>query len=305
MKILFIILITTTSFMYNSKVKADVPIICLNCSEIQAETKVLFEARNRANSASIYTERFVIFDPVINLTRTYKALIHFEAELGRNVIEAISSVSNETQYVEAVNAYNYALVSFYNQLNSIQDPGALFEIYDSVNDDTTQAAKTSVDVNGWLYNIIRGQAIYNVAHPSYSWMQNSLSNQLKVTEDLSLMFTLDALSGSLSTIGKQAFAELILQMPLQYTVRFENGDTVTFFFDCLCSIPFLPLHETAQNSSGQKISSTSQSSGSAGYGGFYNATIRNGQQLRRVCTTVYTGSAGNLTPQKVCWSSYF
>lgn len=291
-------------FLYfTSYANADTVLYCGNCTTQQAEYKVLSQARNDANQELHYTERYAVFDPVANLVRTFGAIIDYEPELGRNVREITYETTNDTKIVEAVNAYNDVINNFYDTVHQTTESGITpeFDIYSS---STAGTNPTSINSSGWLYDLIRGQAVYDVPYPSYGWMKYNYENELQVIDKLNSIFLIETVSGMLSQAGKQAFAELVLEIPLQYAVRFENGDTVTFFFDCFCSLPFLPLHETALDSSGNSISSGNENEDGA-YSGFYSSVVNNGMGLRKVCMVGYTGESGNLNPQTVCWLAYF
>lgn len=286
----------------SGNVKADSALLCLKCNSSQAEAKALFQARN--DRTGIYFEnKYFTFDPVTLTHRTFKVIIEYDRELKMD-LEDVYLVSSKQDYIGAMSAYKSVIDGFYEQAQSMKDPNedkAAFDYHPA----PFAAKEMTVNANEYLYTLLQGNMVYEVPFPSYDWAKQD-ANWLEVDAKLQLMFKLN-LTTQLITAGlKQAFSELILQMPLQYTIKFQNDDTLTAFMDCfICSIVFLPLHETAKDKLGNRLGGTNKTQGShennSSYGDFYHNMDTRNMGLRKVCTVAHTYSGGGWFSQEVCW----
>jgi hypothetical protein len=136
------------------------------------------------------------------------------------------------------------------------------------------------------------------------------NNALKVSHELAKLMQLSNPANTISLAIELRFKKFLAELPLQFTVAFQNGDTVTFILDCvICTINYLPLYETAADKNGKKLNSVSRTgagggAGDSGYGDFYSTMENLGAVLTRHCSTVYTGVSGNTSAQSVCFFVY-
>ncbi|CAB0151698.1 hypothetical protein PSI9734_02066 [Pseudidiomarina piscicola] len=216
--------------------------------------------------------------------------------------------NDDVNIVDAVSAYNTLLNDIYNQWVSIQTADGTFYIYDSDTSFSSGVADAQVQRESLLYRMLRGQALYNVPYPSYSWMISDEANEVAVNRELIILTSLDSLLSVTTNGMKASLSQLLLDLPLQYTVRFENGDTVAFAFNGFFTAMFRPLHETAQDAAGNRLAGSGRTSGGgsygSGYSGFYSYVDTNGLFMRRICTTAYTGPSGSTEPTPVCYIVY-
>lgn len=290
--------------------KADVVVPCLECTYEQAKTKALFEARERWTYESPrYLERFAVIDPVVDLVRTFNVSMLYEPELGRIVKESVQYTYNDIDIENAVSTYNLLIVEIYNHWGEIQSSDGTFKIYNSISTSSTSAPDIEVDRNGYLYKILRGQTLYNLPYPSYSWLASDKANEAEVNRRLISLMSLDSILSTLTLAARARLNDILLGLPLQYTVRFENGDTVAFAFNFFGTLMFKPLHETARDALGNSISTTNRTSGGgslygSGYTDFYSKIDTAGLFMKKVCTIAYTGTSGNMESEQVCWIVY-
>ena len=279
-------------------------IACIQCNYQDAES--LARAKGLNNSGITNSSNYVVFDPVSLDVWTFYSERYFESEIGRWII-IFNQLPNEPDDIVAVQAYNDMLEKMYDSFGGEKYQNeSIIDIYENSSSSTPSS---SVSKQEFIYNVVKGNSVFPLNFPSYSWMQQGTNSNLVVAK-LAEAMALTSLSTSISIGVKSRLLDIIAALPLQFTVLFENGDTVTFVFDCLCSIPFIALHETASDKDGNKLSSQSHSTGSSsggsglGYDSFYDRVNELGARLVRLCTTVNTGPEGDTTKSEACWYVY-
>lgn len=248
---------------------------------------------------------YVLYDPADNVVRTYYYERSYESEINRH-IKVTVQVANNQDDVAAVNAYHELLNQMYLNFGGGVPPEQNYVDFYS----PSGALQGTVTPKMWIYDLLRGSAPVRVPFPSYEWT-NTGTNKLAVGEHLRQAMIAEWIQSTLSIEARRAVAELLVGLPLQVTVIFDNGDSLTFFLDCVqCSVAFLPLEETAADANGDKLNNQAVTGGGAGggtggYGSFYNGVDDLGLSPSIVCTIVETGPTGQAgTQQRVCWIVY-
>lgn len=281
---------------------------CLKCSYQVAKTKAILQARIHKKSYRTYRGNYFVFDPVENVGRSFEVILEFNSREG-GWLEIASPRSTKSYHFDALDAYNRVLLSFRDRAFSMKPPhqsSPKFKLYAA----NSRSSYQNLDVNEFLYGLVRGSVIFPMNHiASYDDLKTSTLNEIKVANELRVIFQLESLSGMLSIATKEALAKMLNDLPLQYTVMFKNQDTITFVLDCFqCSIPFLPLHETAANKNGIKIGSnrSNPSSGNTGerYNDIYDIIREVDAEERLVCVEVFTNSGNGYVSQTVCYYIY-
>jgi len=288
--------------MVSKQVFAETSVNCLKCTYQQAKTKSLLKARIDRGVSKHYQGEYFTFDPVTLDYRTFRVTIEFDNELRRD-IEFVQEINTQQNNIDALNAYNNVLLSFYDVAQGNKpdnEPLALFKVYSSA----TSSTYTQHDVNQYLYQLIRGTMIFPMhQYSSYNSMLGDYNIEAAISVELGNLFRAEAAWGTLQTGIQQAISDLLLSLPLQYSVQFQNGDVLTFYLDSFATaLTFLPLHETASNKNGQKLSSvTKTNTNDFRYNEFYKEMDSESRTLRMVCQTFKTNSGGGWVSQDVCW----
>ena len=301
-------------------------IACIECDANKAVNLAKNEGAQLAGGIFVRRD-YVLFDPVTEFIKTIRYEKSYEAELGR-YYEVTYEISTHDDDVQALALYNSILDSMYLAFGGPNAPSVVYITSDNssssygegvfslqsqsvekFNTLSSSSMSSSVTDKEWIYNVVKGTTLVPLPFESYAWMTRSQQNPVEMSVKLAELMQLTNPANTISLAVKLRFKKFLAQLPLQFTVAFENGDTVTFFLDCvICSVNYLPLHETAYDKNGNKLSnvvkSGSGSAGDSGYGDFYATAESLGAVVSRHCSTVYTGPRGNTSPQTVCFYIY-
>ena len=145
-------------------------------------------------------------------------------------------------------------------------------------------------------------AVIQSDFPSFDWYQESPAvRELEISNFLRDELRIQGLR-ALRLGVRTALRGLIGINPLQYTIRFENGDTLTFsFISPFRSLAFSAVLETAMDKEGNRLTQSSGSGRSSGGGSDSGGGASFGSGIQREITTVcvrgFTGTSPNLVNQ--------